>query len=84
MFNWRDVLAQQERYQDLLRESSEDRLIRLPGTRHVKRNHFYSRFLSRLGQRLVAWGVYLQGRYNAEGRCAPALGSCKSRSMSNP
>lgn len=62
MLNWRDVLVQQERHQDLLREAEQERLIRQAVAARERRDRFYSRALAWLGRQLVAWGWRLQQR----------------------
>ena len=64
MFLWSDILARQERAQDLLREAEQERLARqaLAGR---ERPRVANRMLSWLGRRLIEWGVNLQKRGRA-------------------
>ncbi len=63
MVNWNDVLAQQERYKDLLREAEKAQLVRQAAAGRGRRDGLHRRVLTWLGLRLVAWGCYLQARY---------------------
>ncbi len=73
MLDWRDVLVQRERYRDLMREAREEQLARRAKPR------IYAPLLHHLGQRLVAWGLYLQQHYDVERQHAPTLASCQPR-----
>lgn len=71
MIEWNTVLMGLERYQDLLREAEDDRLVR-----QARANRFHGRVLIWLGQRLVVWGRLLQEHYGVTVE-APALqGTC--------
>ena len=74
MLNWSHVTAQQERYQDLLREAEQDGLFEQMQAGHAMRNRFHCQALTWLGNRLVAWGWRLQERYGAAttAMCRPA------------
>jgi hypothetical protein len=71
MLNWQDVLARQERHQDLLREAEQERLVR---QMVAGRDRFYSRALAWLGRQLVAWGWRLQQRCST----CPASPTCRA------
>jgi hypothetical protein len=62
--NWKDVLVQRERYQDLLREAERHRLVRRALAGHQRRYHFYCRAMNWLGRRMVAWGQRLQEQHS--------------------
>lgn len=61
--DWTRVLAQRERYRDLLREAEQHRLVRLAREERAPRNHLYRRTLAWVGRCLMAWGWRLQQRY---------------------
>ena len=63
MISWSQVMAQQERRKDLLREADRERIIRQALAGRDRRNHFYCQALTWLGDRLVTWGSRLQERY---------------------
>nr|MBC7244732.1 hypothetical protein [Chloroflexota bacterium] len=63
MLSWKDVLVQQERYKDALREAEKERLVRQALVRLAMDRHFHWRALTWLGSQLVAWGYRLQQRY---------------------
>ena len=71
MLNWSHVTAQQERYQDLLREAEQDGLFEQLRAGHARRDRLHRQALTWLGNRLVAWGGRLQERYGA-----PAVAVC--------
>jgi hypothetical protein len=62
---WKDVLAQERRYKDLLRETEKERLVQQVLAGRERSDRFYCQVLTWLGRRLVAWGCYLQERYGA-------------------
>ena len=70
--NWKDVLVQRERYQDLLREAERHRLVRQVLAGRERRQRAYCRAINWLGRRMVAWGQRLQEHYGATAT-APAL-----------
>ena len=70
--SWKDVLVQQERYQDLLREAERHRLVRQVLAGRQRRQRAYCRAINWLGRRMVAWGQRLQEHYGATAT-APAL-----------
>jgi hypothetical protein len=72
MLSWKDILARQEHYNDLLGEAEKERLVRQALAGRARRVRLYCRALTWLGLRLVAWGCYLQKRYGAAVE-APAL-----------
>ncbi|TKJ30016.1 MAG: hypothetical protein CEE40_06305 [Chloroflexi bacterium B3_Chlor] len=65
MLGWRDIVAQQERYKDLLREAERHRLVLHELALHERKNRFGCRAMAWLGRALVAWGWRLQERYAA-------------------
>lgn len=65
MLNWNDVMVQQERNKDLLREANNYRFAREAMGPREGRNRFHCRALIWLGRRLVAWGSHLQARFGA-------------------
>jgi hypothetical protein len=65
MLSWLDIAVQQERYRDFMREAEPERLLRTAKEPTQSNHHFYSQALIWLGQRLVAWGLSLQKRFNA-------------------
>lgn len=73
MFTWNDVLVQEERRKDLLREAEEYRLARLVLAGRERRPRLYYRALTWLGRRLVAWGYRLQARYGVAATVPGAL-----------
>jgi len=73
MFTWSDVLVQQERRKDLLREAEEYRLARLVLAGRERRPRLYYRALTWLGRRLIAWGYRLLERYGAVATAPAAL-----------
>jgi hypothetical protein len=56
-----DYLAQKEYYKDQVRAAARFRLAREAMEGTEKGDRFYASALSWLGQRLVAWGLSLQG-----------------------
>lgn len=63
MLGWLDVVAQQERYKDLLREAQSGRLVLHELALAERRDRFHRRVISWLGRGLVAWGWRLQECY---------------------
>jgi hypothetical protein len=63
MFNWNQILAQQERYKDLQREAERARLIPQVLAGRERRHRGYLRMATWLGRHLVIWGWRLQERY---------------------
>jgi hypothetical protein len=60
--NWNDVIEQENRRNEWLRDAEQRRLIvAVRGTR-PRPVRFYHPVLVRLGRRLVAWGWSLQAR----------------------
>jgi len=69
MLGHNDILIQEERSRELLRQAEHERLLRqILGSRN-QQHRLYRRALSWLGSRMVDWGQGLQERY---GRAAPA------------
>ncbi|MGQ9600633.1 MAG: hypothetical protein ACUVWZ_14615 [Anaerolineae bacterium] len=81
MITWRDFLAQQERYRDWGHEAEGERFVQQVLAGRERRNHWYCRALIWLGQRLVAWGLALQKRYEIE-MASTALSDCESCAIS--
>lgn len=67
MPNWVDEQIARQRYNDILREERQQRVVEivLAARRREARQRarFYSPILARLGRRLVAWGCRLETRY---------------------
>ncbi len=63
MLNWNQVSAQQEHYQDMLREAEIARLLASARPTRPQRPGFSPRGLAWLGRRMVDWGKQLEGRY---------------------
>ena len=63
MFDWGEVVIQQERHQDFLLEAERLRLIRQALAGHEKRDGVHRRALTWLGGQLVTWGCILESRY---------------------
>jgi hypothetical protein len=61
----RDFLAQKEYYQDQMRAAAQYRLAREAQAGRERNEPFYASAMHWLGQRLVAWGQDLQGRFSA-------------------
>lgn len=60
MLSWSQVLAHQERYEDLYTEAEGNRLTRQALAVSRKRGRIHHRALARLGRRLVILGCRLQ------------------------
>jgi len=75
MCNWLDIVAQRERYDDLVREVEHDRLVRQLLARHETGERFYHRRLAWLGRVLIAMGRHLQERYGGATRISRSLAS---------
>ncbi|MBC7262237.1 MAG: hypothetical protein H5T63_09500 [Chloroflexi bacterium] len=63
MLSWKDVLVQQERYKDALREAEKERLVRQALARSVIGRRFYSQALAWLSNPLFFWRYHLRERY---------------------
>jgi hypothetical protein len=63
MLNWQDIVMQQERYQDLLREAQREWLVKQAQQSCEPSHPFYRRAFTWLGKRLVSWGLSLQARF---------------------
>ena len=63
MITGQDVLVAYERRQDDLALARKERLIRQIQKSNASHVAHYQRWLAQLGERLVAWGTYLQARY---------------------
>ena len=59
------LLAQEERFRDLVREVERDRLWRLAEAGRESADSLRRRALAWLGQQLILWGYRLQRRYGA-------------------
>ncbi len=79
MFDWGEVIVQQERRQDFLREAEQHRLVRQALRGREMRDHIHCQILTWLGRHLVAWGCSLQTRYGvpAEAPAVPAVNQCR-------
>ena len=62
MLTWRDVLIQEARHKELLREAEMHQLSRLATATCGRKRRFYCRALVSLGCQLVRCGIYLQER----------------------
>ena len=78
MLSWIDVMAQQERYADLLREAAKERFLQQLVAGRGRHDRFYHRALAWLGHRLVTWGRRLQERYGAAAAAVQVSG-CQPR-----
>jgi hypothetical protein len=65
MLGYYDLWVQQERSQELLRQSQRERLLHRICSNSQHSHGLHCRLLSWLGNRLVAWGHSLQERYGA-------------------
>jgi hypothetical protein len=63
MLNWHDIVIQQERHQDLLREAQKRQLVKLAQQSREPGRSFYHRVFIWLGKRLICWGLSLQIRF---------------------
>lgn len=63
MLSWKEVLVQQERYKDALREAEKERLVRQALAGSTIGRRFYYRVLTWPGSQLGSWGRRLQERY---------------------
>ncbi len=63
MVNIVDIQAQQDIYQDRIREIEHDRLVRLAQAGNRKGSGRLGYVLCWIGDRLVGWGQCLQARY---------------------
>jgi hypothetical protein len=80
MFDWREVLVQEERHKDFLLQAERHRLIRQIGSSgREKRDHVTYRALTWLGRHLIAWGCFLEKRYSArvEAPAVPVANRCR-------
>ena len=58
-----NLLAEEERRKDMMREAERQRLIRAIKAARPRPKRFYDRLLAGLGRSLTGWGVRLQARY---------------------
>jgi len=81
MILWSDIVARRERYEDLMREAEQERLMRQMLAGRGTNDRLYARALAWLGRQLVDWGRGLQERCSA---CAasPTYPDCESRAVS--
>ena len=80
MFDRREVYVQQERHKDFLLAAERHRLIQQIGSqRREKRDHVTFRALFWLGHHLIAWGCFLEKRYNPsiEAPAVPTANRCR-------
>ena len=73
VFRWSDVLAQQERCEDIRREVARHRIAQ-QASEGQERHHLHCRALSWLGRRMVALGRRMQERYGT----APTAPACQA------
>jgi hypothetical protein len=78
MFDWLNVLVQQERCKDFLREAEHHRQVRQVMEGRESHDHVHCRALIWLGRQLVAWGLSIQTRHGV------ALKSCPSPAINHP
>jgi hypothetical protein len=69
--HWTQFESKLERYQKFQKEADVSRLLR-QHRRQPEAPLFVYRALDRLGQLLVEWGAWLQGRFSPCGRLDPA------------
>ena len=69
MISMRDVLVEEARHLELLREAERYRLAKQVPTRRLKLQVRAKRMVVRLGEWLVTWGRWLQG-HRTSGRGA--------------
>ena len=62
MANWIDFAVKQEQHKDLLREAERERLVRAALAGRRKRTRVFGPLLVWVGNRLIAWGRWLQAR----------------------
>ena len=80
MFDWREVLVQEERHKGFLHQAERHRLIRqIQSPGREKGDHVTYRALTWLGRHLVAWGCFLEKRYSppVEAPAVPAANRCR-------
>ena len=79
MFDWHEVIVQQERRQELLREAERHRLVRQALAGRETQDRIHCRALTWLGRHLVAWGCFLERRYGTpvETAAMPAVNQCR-------
>jgi hypothetical protein len=65
MLGWSGVLAQQERYRELLREAERNHLAVHELALQERSSRWHRRAIAWLGRTLVAWGWRLQDRREA-------------------
>jgi hypothetical protein len=69
MNQWIDEQVARQRYDDILREERQLRIVEIvvaARKRAIKRSeHFYNPVMAQLGRRLVAWGCRLEARYGS-------------------
>jgi hypothetical protein len=79
MFDRREIVVRQERYQNFLLEAEQYRLARQVASGREKRHLFHGRALTWLGRHLIAWGCSLEKRYGAslESPAVAAVNRCR-------
>ena len=81
MSGWSDVLAQQERYRDLLRKADRNRLAIHELALQERNSRWHYRTMAWLGRALVTWGARLQERYAARLEMQGLPGNVVSRTV---
>jgi hypothetical protein len=66
MMFWMDYRNAKMRHEEFLRQAERRRLARQALSARRTNNHPSSRILTKLGQRLIAWGSRLQEHYGSE------------------
>lgn len=57
---WGHVRAQHERYEDMIRQAEQRRLIRTARAQQPRKRRWHRQFAGWVGGRMVAWGWRLQ------------------------
>ncbi len=75
MFNWLDIAAERERYNDSVRKAEHDQLVRQVSARSEPSERRTYRLMAWLGRMLIATGKHLQERYGDAARISRPLAS---------
>ena len=78
MLGYQDLLMQQERANELLRQANRERLLRQV-LANAHRHRLHCQALNWLGSHLVAWGHSLEQRYSATASASNETGSHSAR-----
>lgn len=63
MLGYYDLLVQEERSEELLRQAERERLVHIALSNSIRNGRLYCRALGWLGSQMVGWGHSLQKRY---------------------